>query len=88
MRPVWTIGHSNLDWTQFEQLLAAADITTLADLQSWPSSRLSHFSRPALKARLDASGVAYVYLSLELGGRPRNGAVADYEIMVSCCRKS
>ncbi len=81
MSLVWTVGHSNLEWTQFEQLLAATDINALADVRSWPSSRSPHFSRPALKARLNASGVAYVYLGLELGGRPRNGVAADYEAM-------
>ena len=81
MTTVWTLGHSTLDWHSFEKLLAAADIGAIADVRSWPSSRLPHFSRPALKARLNASGIAYVYLGVELGGRPRNGVPADYEAM-------
>ena len=81
MTAVWTLGHSTHDWHSFEMLLAAADIGAVADLRSWPSSRLPHFSRPALKARLSASGVAYIYLGLELGGRLRNGVPADYEAM-------
>ena len=81
MTTVWTLGHSTHDWHSFERLLAAEDIGAVADVRSWPSSRLPHFSRPALKARLNASGIAYVYLGLELGGRPRNGVPADYEAM-------
>ena len=81
MTTVWTLGHSTHDWPSFESLLAGADIGAVADVRSWPSSRLPHFSRPALQARLNASGIAYVYLGLELGGRPRNGVPADYEAM-------
>ena len=81
MTTVWTLGHSTNDWHSFERLLAAADIGAVADVRSWPLSRLPHFSRPPLKARLNASGVDYVYLGLELGGRPRNGSAADYEAM-------
>ena len=79
MTTVWTLGHSTHDWHSFERLLTAADIGAVADVRSWPSSRLPHFSRPALQARLNASGIAYLYLGLELGGRPRNGVAADYE---------
>jgi uncharacterized protein (DUF488 family) len=76
---IWTVGHSNHDWIKFDQLLSAADINAVADVRSAPSSRLPHFSRAGIKARLNASGTAYVYLGLELGGRP--GAAADYEVM-------
>ena len=64
---VWTIGHSTHDRPKFERLLAAADIGAVADVRSFPSSRLPHFGRAALAARLNASGIAYVYLGRELG---------------------
>ena len=81
MTALWTIGHSTHDWPKFETLLAAADIGAVADARSFPSSRLPHFGRAALTGRLNALGVVYVYLGLELGGRRRKGSAADYEAM-------
>ncbi len=81
MTALWTIGHSTRDWPKFERLLAAADIGAVVDVRSFPSSRLPHFGRAAMTGRLNALGVAYVYLGLELGGRRRNGSAADYETM-------
>ena len=78
---VWPIGHSTHDRPKFERLLAAADIGAVADVRSFPSSRLPHFGRAALAARLNASGIAYVYLGRELGGRRGNEPAADYEAM-------
>ncbi len=78
---VWTIGHSTHDWPKFETLPAAADIGAVVDVRSFPSPRLPHFGRAALTGRLNALGIAYVYLGLELGGRRRNGSAADYETM-------
>ena len=81
MTAVWTIGHSSHDWPKFETLLAAAEIGAVADVRSFPSSRLPHFGRAALRVRLNASGVNYIYLGRELGGRRRNESAADYEAM-------
>jgi hypothetical protein len=78
---VWTIGHSNHDWPRFEKLLEAADITAVADIRSSPHSRHAHFGRVALRAKLTASGVAYVFLGRELGGRRPGGDLVDYEQM-------
>jgi len=70
MATVYTIGHSSHEWAQFAALLGASKITALADARSSPSSRYPHFSRSALKARLNACGIAYLFLGVELGGRP------------------
>ena len=60
-----------------------AEITALADVRSSPSSRYPHFSRTALKTRLNAIGISYVFMGVELGGRPRCGGPADYEQMAA-----
>ena len=73
MASVFTIGHSSHEWRQFAALLGAAEITALADVRSSPSSRYPHFSRAALKAGLNAAGIEYRFLGVELGGRPRCG---------------
>jgi uncharacterized protein (DUF488 family) len=83
MTLVFTIGHSNHDWSTFKRLLETADIGAVADVRSSPASRLPHFNRVALKGRLDASGVAYIFLGLELGGRPKGGGSLDYELMAA-----
>jgi uncharacterized protein (DUF488 family) len=79
---VFTIGHSNHDWSTFKRLLDTADIGAVADVRSSPASRLPHFNRAALKDRLNATGIAYIFLGLELGGRPKGG-IPDYELMAA-----
>ena len=83
MASVFTIGHSSHEWRQFAALLGAAEIAALADVRSSPSSRYPHFSRAALKAGLNAAGIEYRFLGVELGGRPRCGGPADYEQMAT-----
>jgi uncharacterized protein (DUF488 family) len=83
MTTVFTVGHSNFDWSTFQRLLEHAEIEALVDVRSNPVSRLAHFNRAALKERLNRAGVSYVFLGIELGGRPRNGGVPDYEKMAA-----
>ncbi len=83
MTTIYTIGHSSHDWPTFERLLLGADIEAVADVRSNPAWRLSHFNQASLKARLNASGIAYLFLGLELGGRPKGGGVPDYEKMAT-----
>jgi uncharacterized protein (DUF488 family) len=83
MTLVFTIGHSNHDWSTFKQLLKKADIGAIADVRSSPASRLPHYNRASLKDRLNATGIAYVFLGLELGGRPKGGSRPDYELMAA-----
>jgi uncharacterized protein (DUF488 family) len=87
MGTILTIGHSNLSYEQFLQLLRGTGVTAVADVRSVPSSRRHpHFNRKALKEELRADGIAYVFLGEELGGRPKDRrffceGVADYEQM-------
>jgi uncharacterized protein (DUF488 family) len=83
MTPVFTVGHSSHDWATFQRLLDRAEIGVVVDVRSNPVSRLPHFNRTALRERLNAAGVGYVFLGLELGGRPRSGGVPDYEKMAA-----
>jgi uncharacterized protein (DUF488 family) len=80
---VFTIGTSNHPWEAFERLLIQADIKAVADVRSIPTSRLPHFNRTTLNAHLNVSGIAYVFLGTELGGRPKDGGVAGYEQMAA-----
>jgi uncharacterized protein (DUF488 family) len=83
MTTVLSIGHSSHDWPTFQGLLDQTEVGVILDVRSNPASRLPHFNRAALKECLNAAGVGYVFLGLELGGRPRNGGVPDYEQMAA-----
>ncbi|HEY3244990.1 MAG TPA: DUF488 domain-containing protein [Phycisphaerae bacterium] len=69
---VFSIGHSNHSLEGFLSLLRSFQIEALADVRSQPASRFSpHFNATTLRAALEATGVRYVFLGEELGGRPR-----------------
>ena len=69
-----TIGHSDHPPEEFRRLLRGVD--ALCDVRSHPASRrLPHFNHSALRRWLPETGVEYLWLGRELGGR--TGA-ADY----------
>ena len=82
MNAIFSVGHSSHDWSTFQRLLDRAEIGVVVDVRSHPISRLPYFNRGALKERLNVAGIGYVFLGLELGGRPRGG-VPDYERMAA-----
>jgi len=70
-RPVFTVGHSNLEFPHFAALLKEASVELLIDVRSRPQSgRFPQFSQPALERLLGGEGVPYLFLGEELGGRP------------------
>jgi len=84
-RPLFTVGHSVLDFQQFAKLLQDSRVELVADVRSLPqSARLPHFSQPALEKLLGAERISYLFLGEELGGRPddadayRPDGVVDY----------
>ena len=67
---ILSIGHSNHTLAIFLQLLARHEVTALADVRSAPYSRFCpQFNREQLAESLRSSGIEYVYLGNELGGR-------------------
>lgn len=66
---VYTIGHSNLDLRQFDNLLHLHRVSAVADVRSSPFSRFKHFNRESLRAHLSRVGVRYVFMGAELGAR-------------------
>jgi uncharacterized protein (DUF488 family) len=86
LRPLFTVGHSVLDFEQFVKLLKDPAVELVADVRSLPqSARLPHFSQPALKKLLGTENISYLFLGEELGGRPddadayRPNGLVDYE---------
>ncbi len=83
-----TIGHSNLEFSEFVELLRRHGTTAVADVRSQPGGRLVHFHRGELERGLRNAGIEYVFLGRELGARRdepecyENG-VAVYERIAS-----
>ncbi|MDE0210666.1 MAG: DUF488 domain-containing protein, partial [Boseongicola sp.] len=70
---ILTVGHSNHDLEFFVGLLDTHRVTALADVRSTPYSRFNpQFNREQLAETLKGSGIKYVYLGRELGGRSDN----------------
>ena len=67
---ILTIGHSNHKMEFFLELLTRHNVTALTDVRSVPFSRFSpQYNREQLAEILNASGIKYLFLGRELGGR-------------------
>jgi uncharacterized protein (DUF488 family) len=68
---IWTVGHSNHTPEIFLGLLASERIDAVVDVRSYPFSRFApQFNREEIKATLAESGLTYLFMGEELGGRP------------------
>ena len=68
---LFTVGHSNHSMDEFIALLKKHEIQVLADVRSSPySAYVTHFAREELEASLKQTGIKYLFLGKELGGRP------------------
>jgi uncharacterized protein (DUF488 family) len=75
---VWTIGHSNHSAERLVELLQAHGITAVADVRTSPYSAYStQFNKEQLLRLLESSGIRYVFLGAELGGRPAEEGLYD-----------
>ena len=75
-QPVFTIGHSNLEFGKFLALLMQHCIRAVADVRSSPYSQFNpQFNRETLPESLRRVGIDYLHLR-ELGGlrRPRQNS--------------
>ena len=73
---LWTVGHSNLEWSAFVALLRAWRIEAIADVRRFPGSRRHPwFASEAMATALPDAELDYQWLP-ELGGRrrPRPGS--------------
>ena len=83
---LYTVGHSNHSMDRFLGLLAGVRIHTLVDVRSQPYSRHApQFNKKNLETALARTGLKYLFLGRELGGRPDGPALqkpdgqADYQ---------
>jgi len=70
---IYSIGHSNLPFERFVDVLKSHGVTTVVDVRSAPYSRfMPCYNRPELEHALPAEGLAYRYAGEYLGGRPKD----------------
>ncbi len=68
---IWTIGHSNHTFERFVELLETEIVEFVVDVRSHPHSRFAEqFNRERLEVALPAAGKRYLFMGVELGGRP------------------
>lgn len=69
MNRIATVGHSNRPFPDFLAILRAHEVTRIADVRRYPTSRRwPHFSAGSLAQSLPAAAIEYVPMP-ELGGR-------------------
>src|SRR6266851_8472811 len=77
---LFSIGHSNLEFPSFVQLLRQSGVTAIADVRSQPYSQwLPWSNRPNLEQMLREHEIIYQFMGDLLGGRPRQSDVYDSE---------
>jgi uncharacterized protein (DUF488 family) len=68
---IFTIGHGNASFQEFERLLVVQGIATIVDVRSIPYSRFApHFRRSPLSESTTAAGFGYRWMGDRLGGQP------------------
>ena|SRR6266511_388301 len=78
--PVYSVGHSNHQISDFIDLLHRHHIELVIDIRSQPASRHApQFNRAALKQRMREARVGYLFMGNELGGRPPEPEFYDSE---------
>jgi uncharacterized protein (DUF488 family) len=69
-QPVFTIGHSNMEFAKFAGLLTQHGVRAVADVRSSPYSQFNpQYNRDTLQRALRPLGISYVFLGAELGAR-------------------
>lgn len=77
---ILTVGHSNHTPEHFQELLNRHGVEVLVDVRSWPHSRYVQWADiSSLPAVVRESGVKYLFLGKELGGRPEKPDFYDAE---------
>ena len=77
---IFTIGHSIHSAEKLVGLLKSNAIKVLVDIRSEPFSRkVPHFNKDKLEKKIRESGLRYLFLGRELGGRPKKRQFYDPE---------
>ena len=78
MSSFFTLGHSNHNFEAWLALIRQHGIEVVVDTRSSPYSKyVPQFDKELMQRSLEESGVRYLFLGAELGGRPANPAYYD-----------
>lgn len=78
MGTIYSVGHSAHTIEEFLPLLTVHRIDVVVDTRSAPYSKFApQFDREAVQRDLVQSGIKYLFLGAELGGRPNNASYYD-----------
>ncbi len=69
---IYSIGHSNRSFDEFQKLLFNAGIQTVIDCRSRPRSRFPQFNQNRLQSNLADSSIYYEFKGDNLGGLGTN----------------
>ena len=77
---VWTVGHSKHEIDDFIKVISKHEIQVLVDVRTSPFSKMApQFNKDQLSASLSASGIDFMHMGAELGGRPSHEEFYDVE---------
>ena len=70
---VYTVGHSNLSFEMFLEIINTINIKILIDVRSTPYSKyVPHFNKESLKIKINNVGIGYIHMGDRIGGKPKN----------------
>lgn len=82
VKTVYSVGYGNRKIDQFIDLLKTNRIKALIDIRTNPSSRFQPvYNRKALTEAMQIIGIDYVFLGLELGGKPKDKSLYTNDIV-------
>ncbi len=78
LKPIYTIGYSNVPIENVITLLKANSIQILVDVRSVPYSKyVSQANKENLEAEVKAKGMKYLFMGDKLGGKPKGIEIED-----------
>jgi len=78
MERIYTIGHSNIQVSQFVDLLQTSKIEVVVDVRSRPFSEYAaQFNRGRIEHSLSTNNIKYVYMGDLVGGKPQDPIFYD-----------
>ncbi|MBE9012807.1 DUF488 domain-containing protein [Pseudanabaenaceae cyanobacterium LEGE 13415] len=76
MQEIYTVGHGNRNFAAVRELLRARECDYLVDVRSSPYSKFNpDFNVDQLRKSTASTGITYVFMGDQLGGRPKDPQV-------------
>ena len=79
-KTIYTVGHSNIQVSQFINLLQPFKIAVVVDVRSRPLSKYAtQFNKDQIRQTLSTDNIMYIYMGDLIGGKPKEGIFYDRE---------